>query len=195
MRAKCHSERSGARIFVGRSSRESHGHQELSRVNKSGRAATKSKNLSLAFFGCCSPRERRGSILCSPGRPRPARGARHNKRSCGALLARETRSGSKGVSKGGFSHSLASAVTPRSIATRNLLFIFAFIVAAPLPAALPLRTNDQSVCLHVSPPNPSYANRRARCRIFSRECIGGTGTPACAGSPRRQHVFWSNWRD
>jgi hypothetical protein len=51
MRAKCHSERSGARIFLGRSSRESQGHQELSRVNKGGRAATKSKNLSLGF-GC-----------------------------------------------------------------------------------------------------------------------------------------------
>jgi hypothetical protein len=33
-----------------------------------------------------------------------------------------------------------------------------------------------------------YANRRTRCRIFSRECICGTGTPACAGSPRRQRV-------
>jgi len=72
MRAKCHSERSGARIFVGRSSRESHGHQELSRVNKGGRAATKSKNLSLAFYGC-RPVSVEGSFLCSPGRPRPAR--------------------------------------------------------------------------------------------------------------------------
>jgi hypothetical protein len=157
------------------------------------------------------PRSRRISLWLSMGAAAPvsvegrsfvAQGARDQREAhattkevAGPCLPRETRSGSKGVSKGGFSHSLASAVTPRSIATRNLLFIFAFIVAAPLPAALPLRTNDQSVCLHVSPPNPSYANRRARCRIFSRECIGGTGTPACAGSPRRQHVFWSNWRD
>jgi hypothetical protein len=106
MRAKCHSERSGARIFVGRSSRESHGHQELSRVNKSGRAATKSKNLSLAFYGCRTPVSLEGSVLVySPGRPQPAR--------------RRTPQQKKLRGPGAFRARLFFAVIPRSIATRQ----------------------------------------------------------------------------